>query len=232
MLESGVGGQDGVVGLNNSGGDLRSGIDGKLQLGLLPVVHGKSLHEKGRKSRSSSSSKGVEEQKSLKTSTLVSKLPDPVQDEVHNLLADGVVAPGVVVGGVLLSVDQLLRMVKLTVSSNSGLVNDSWLQVNEDSSWNMLSASGLGEEGLEGVVPKCLVRGHAAIGLDSMLEAVELPTSIANLATGLADMNRDTLTLKGNVCILTVKCLVSNCGSYHCKISAPRESQGDSCSAT
>ena len=232
MLESGVGGQDGVVGLNNSGGHLRSGIDGKLQLGLLPVVHGKSLHQQSGESRSSSSSKGVEEQKSLKTSTLVSKLPDPVQDEVHNLLADGVVAPGVVVGGVLLSVDQLLRMVKLTVSSNSGLVNDSWLQVNEDSSWNMIATSSLGEEGLEGVISEGLVRGHAAIGLDSMLEAVELPTSIANLATGLADMNRDTLTLKGNVCILTVKCLVSNCGSYHCKISAPRESQGDSCSAT
>ena len=110
MLKSGVGGQDGVVGLNNSGGDLRSGIDGKLQLGLLPVVHGKTLHEKGRKSRSSSSSKGVEEQKSLKTSTLVSKLPDPVQDEVHNLLADGVVAPGVVVGSVLLARDQLEMM--------------------------------------------------------------------------------------------------------------------------
>ena len=118
MLESGVGGQDGVVGLNNSGGDLRSRIDGKLQLGLLPVVHGKSLHEKGRESRSSSTSKGVEEQKSLKTSTLVSKLPDPVQDEVNNLLADGVVAPGVVVGGVLLPIDQLLRVEQLAVCAS------------------------------------------------------------------------------------------------------------------
>ena len=198
MLEGGVGGQDGVVGLNNSGGDLRSGIDGKLQLGLLPIVHGESLHQQSGESRSSSSSEGVEEQKSLKTSTLVSKLPDPVQDEVHNLLADGVVAPGVVVGSVLLSVDQLLRMVKLTVSSNSGLVNDSWLQVNEDSSWNMLSASGLGEEGLEGVVPKCLVRGHTTIRLDSMLQAVELPTGVSNLNSSLADMDRDTLTLERN----------------------------------
>ena len=120
----------------------------------------------------------------------------PVHRNLYLLLPNGVVAPGVVVGSVLLSVDQLLRMVKLTVSSNSGLVNDSWLQVNEDSSWNVLSASGLGEEGLEGVISEGLVRGHAAIGLDSMLEAVELPTGVSNLDSGLADMDRDTLTLQ------------------------------------
>ena len=34
------------------------------------------------------------------------------------------------------------------------------------------------------------------IRLDAMLEAVELPTSITNLTAGLADMDRDTLTLK------------------------------------
>jgi len=131
----------------------------------------------------------MEEKKSLKTSTLISKLPDSVQNQINNLLADGVVTPGVVVGGVLLSVDQLFGMVELTISSNPGLVNDSWLQVNKDSSWNMIATSSLGEEGLEGVISESLVRGHTTIWLDSMLKAVELPASIANLATSLADMN-------------------------------------------
>ena len=131
----------------------------------------------------------MEDEKSLEPGALVSKLPDPVQNQVNNLLADGVVAPGVVVGGVLLAVDQLLGVVELLVGSNSGLVNYGGLQVNKDSSRNMFSTAGLGEEGLEGVVSKCLVRGHAAIGLDTVLQAVELPTGVSNLDSSLSDMN-------------------------------------------
>ena len=138
----------------------------------------------------------MKDEKSLKPMSLISHSSDPVHGNFYLLLADGVVAPGVVVGSVLLSVDQLLRMVKLTVSSNSGLVNDSWLQVNEDSSWNMIATSSLGEEGLEGVISEGLVRGHMTIRLDAMLEAVELPTGVSNLTAGLADMDRDTLTLE------------------------------------
>ena len=131
----------------------------------------------------------MEDEETLETSALISQLPDPVQNQVHDLLADGVVTPCVVVGGVLLAVDQLFRMVELTVSSNSGLVDDSRLQVNKDSSWNMVATSSLGEEGLERVISEGLVRGHMTIRLDAMLQAVELPTGIANLATGLANMN-------------------------------------------
>merc|ERR1739836_192141 len=107
----------------------------------------------------------MEEKKSLKTRTLVGQLPDSVQNQIHDLLANGIVAPGVVVGSVLLAIDQLLRMVELAIGSNSGLVDDSWLQVNEDSSWNMIATSSLREEGLEGVVSKSLIRGHMAIRL-------------------------------------------------------------------
>ena len=134
----------------------------------------------------------MEKKKSLKTSTLVSQLPDSVQNQIHDLLANGVVAPGVVVGGVLLAIDQLLGMVKLTVGSDSGLVNDSGLQVNKDSSWNMFSTTSLREAGLEGVVSKSLIRGHAAIRLDTVLQAVELPTGVSNLDSSLSDMNRNT----------------------------------------
>ena len=34
-----------------------------------------------------------------------------------------------------------------------------------------------------------------AVGLDAMLEAVELPTGVSDLATGLADVDGDALTL-------------------------------------
>ena len=45
----------------------------------------------------------------------------PVQDQVDDLLADGVVAPGVVVGRVLLPRHQLLRVEQLAVRSSPNL---------------------------------------------------------------------------------------------------------------
>ena len=44
VLQGGVGAQRGVVGLHHSGGHLGCRVDAELQLGLLPVVHGESLH--------------------------------------------------------------------------------------------------------------------------------------------------------------------------------------------
>ena len=105
-------------------------------------------------------------------------------------------APGVVIGSVLLAVDELLRMVELTVRSNTGLVNDSGLEVHENSPRHVLAGPSLGEEGLEGVIAEGLVAGHAAIRLDAVLEAVELPTGVTDLATSLADVDGDTLTLQ------------------------------------
>ena len=122
MLQGGVGVEDGVVWLHHGGGHLRSGVDGELQLGLLAVVHGETLHQQGGESGSSSTTKGVEEKESLETSALISQLPDPVKNQVNNLLANGVVTPGVVVGGVLLASDQLLGVKQLTISSSSNLV--------------------------------------------------------------------------------------------------------------
>ena len=61
----------------------------------------------------------------------------------------------------------------------------------------MLSSTGLREERGEGVIATHeLVRGHVSVGLDAMLQAVKLPAGIANLAAGLADVDRDALTLK------------------------------------
>ena len=60
----------------------------------------------------------------------------------------------------------------------------------------MLSGTSFGKESGEGVIPTHeLVGGHMAVGLDAVLEAVELPAGITDLATGLTDMDGDTFTL-------------------------------------
>ena len=47
VFQGGVGGEDGVVWFDNSGGDLWSWVDGELQLGFLTVINGKTFHQKG-----------------------------------------------------------------------------------------------------------------------------------------------------------------------------------------
>ena len=61
----------------------------------------------------------------------------------------------------------------------------------------MLSSSGLAKEGVKGVISSTdsLVRRHLAVGLDTMLETVELPAGISDLNTGLSSVDRNTLTL-------------------------------------
>ena len=50
-------------------------------------------------------------------------------------------ATSVIVGGILLSGNQLLRVEKLAVSSGSDFINDGWLQVNEDGTGNVLAGT-------------------------------------------------------------------------------------------
>ena len=73
----------------------------------------------------------------------------------------------------------------------------SGLQVYEDSTWHVFAGSSLAKEGVEGVVSTAdsLVRRHLTVGLDTVLETVELPAGISYLDTGLSDVDRDTLTL-------------------------------------
>ena len=67
MLQRGVGGQYGVVGLHNGRRHLRRGVDGELQLGPLAVVDGEALHEQGGEARASAASEAVEDEEALKT---------------------------------------------------------------------------------------------------------------------------------------------------------------------
>ena len=61
----------------------------------------------------------------------------------------------------------------------------------------MFPGAGLGEEGVEAVVAAAdgLVGGHLAVGLDAVLQAVELPAGVAHLAARLAQVNGDTFPL-------------------------------------
>ena len=71
VLQSGVGGEDGVVRLHHGRRYLGGGVDGKLKLGFLAVVDREALHEKGSKSRAGAASERVEDEESLQPRALV-----------------------------------------------------------------------------------------------------------------------------------------------------------------
>merc|ERR1719443_695549 len=65
MLQGGMGTQGRVVGLHNGSCNLGSGVDGEFELGFLPIVHRKTLHQERSETRASSTSKGMENEESL-----------------------------------------------------------------------------------------------------------------------------------------------------------------------
>ena len=64
----------------------------------------------------------MEDEETLKASALVSKLSDAVKNKINNLLSNGVMATGIVVGSILLASDQLLRVEKLTIGTSAYLI--------------------------------------------------------------------------------------------------------------
>jgi hypothetical protein len=196
VLKEGMGGEHGVVGLNNGGGDLRGRIDGESELGLLTIIDGKSLEEEGAETGSSSTTDGVEDEETLETSALIGKLSNSVEAEINDLLTNGVVTSGEVVGGIFLTGDELLGMEELSVGSGSNLIDDGGLEIEEDASGDVLAGTGLREEGVESIVTTSdrLIRRHLTIGLDTVLEAEQLPARVTDLNTGLTDMDSDSFT--------------------------------------
>ena len=127
-----------------SSGHLWSRVDGKLELRLFAIIHRKTFHKKGSEARTSTTTKAVEDQESLQTTALVRKFANAVQNDINNLLSDGVVTTSIVVGGILFSGDQLLWVEQLTVGASAYFVNDGWFQIYVDGTRNVLARATTG----------------------------------------------------------------------------------------
>jgi len=191
VLKEGVSGEHRVVWLNDGSGDLWGWVDGETELGLLSVIDGKSLEEERSETGSGTTTDGVVDKETLETSALIGELTDAIEAEVNNLLTDGVVTTSEVVGGILLTGDELLWMEKLSIGSGTDFIDDGWLEIEEDTSWDVLASTSLGEEGVESIIATTdsLIRWHLTVRLDSVLEAEELPAGVTDLDTGLSDVN-------------------------------------------
>lgn len=195
VLDRAVGGQDGVVGLNDGGRHPRGRVDGELQLALLPVVGRQALEEERAEARTGAAAERVEDEEALEGVAVVcdaaldtgwgerhfgssgqrtSDTTDAVNDTVGHLLANGIVATGIVVGGILFPADQQLGVEQLTVRAGTDLIDGRRVQIDEEGPGNVFAAARLGEEGLErpGVTRVLDVGVGATIGPETMLEEV------------------------------------------------------------
>ena len=166
-------------------------IDGESELGFLTVIDGKSLEEERSETGTGSSTDGVEDEETLETSALIGELSDSVEAEINDLTTDGVMSSGEVVGSIFFTGDELLWMEQLSVGSGSDLIDNGGLEIEEDGSGDVLTGTGLGEEGVESVVTTTdgLIGGHLTVRLNSVLKAVELPAGVTDLDTGLTDVD-------------------------------------------
>ena len=87
-------------------------------------------------------------------------------------------------------------MEELSVGSGSNLINNGWFEIEEDGSWDVLTSTSLGEEGVESIITTTygLIGGHLAIRLNAVFQAEQLPAGITDLDTGLTDVNADGFT--------------------------------------
>ena len=72
-----------------------------------------------------------------------------IQSTIQDLLTNGVVTSGVVVGGILLTTDQQLGVEELTVVTSSDLIDWGRVQINEDGTRDVFAAASLGEDSVE-----------------------------------------------------------------------------------
>jgi hypothetical protein len=170
MFQEGMSRQDGVVRFHNGSRDLRGRIDTEVQLGLLSIIDGETFQKQRTKSRSSSSSNGMEDEESLKSSTVIGQLADMFQSNVDQFLSNGIMTTSVVVGGIFLASDQFLGMKERSIGTGSHFIDHSWFQVNHDGTRNVLSRIGFREEGVEGIglFANRLVVFHGSIWIDSV----------------------------------------------------------------
>ena len=191
VLQQGVRREDAVVRLHDGGGDLRRRVDGEPHLRLLAVVHGEALEQQRAEARPGAAADGVEHEETLEAGAVVRELADAVEAEVDDLLPDGVVPARVVVRGVLLARDELLRVEQVLVRAAANLVDDGRLEVEEDGAGHVLAGARLREERVERIV---LDGGRAAIpqnaiGPNAVLKAVELPARVADLHAALPEVD-------------------------------------------
>jgi hypothetical protein len=81
----------------------------------------------------------VKDQETLETTAVIGNTANFVQNLVDELLANSIVATGVVVGCIFLAGDHMLGVEKITVGASANFINDVGLEIAVDRSWDVFA---------------------------------------------------------------------------------------------
>ena len=88
---------------------MRRWRNGEGKLGLATIINAQTFKEERTKTGTSTSTSGMENEESLKAWAVVSKLADAVQDGIDKFFTDSVVTTGIVIGSILVYMDEYLE---------------------------------------------------------------------------------------------------------------------------
>ena len=95
VLEGRVRGENRVVRLDDRAGQLWSRVHTELKLGLLAVIRRQTLQQQSAEPRPGTSSKGMENEESLETRTVIRQTTELIHHGIDELLSDGVVSASI-----------------------------------------------------------------------------------------------------------------------------------------
>ena len=162
-------GEGGVVRLDNCVRNLGGGYDGEGGHDPVGVFLTDLGDEECSHAGSGSASERVSQLESLKAITALSFLPDYVQNRVDEFGSLGVMSLGPVVSSSRLSEDEVVRSEDLAERSGSDGVHGSGLQVDKDSTGNVLSSGSLVEVDIDPLQLKVGVTVVCTGGVNTML---------------------------------------------------------------
>ena len=169
-----------IVRFHDGGSDLRSRGDGEGKFGFTAIIDRQTFQEKGTKTRASSTTSGVENHEALETGAVIGEFADTIQHQIDDFFANGVVTTGIVVGSIFLTGNELLRVVKLAVSTGTDFITHTRFQINKYGTRYVFARTSFREKRVEGIITTTngFVGRHLTIRLDAVLQAVKLPACL------------------------------------------------------
>ena len=116
-------------------------------------------------------------------------LSDDIEDGVDELSSLGVVTLGPVVTGTSLTEDEVVWSEELTEWASSDGVHGTWLEIHEDSSWDVSSTSGLVVVDVDSLELEIGVTVVGTGGVNTVLVGDDLPEFGTDLVTALTTLD-------------------------------------------
>jgi len=198
VLDELVDGQGGIVWLDDSVGDLWRWHDGEGSHHAVWKLLANLADEKRTHTGTSTTTKGVGDLETLEAIAALSLTTDNVEDLVDELGTLSVVTLGPVVSGTGLAEDEVVGAEKLTERTSTDSIHGTWLQIDEDGTWDVLVARSLVKVDVHALklhVGGAIVDSSA---IKAMLARDVLPEGCAYLVATLAGLKVDDLAHCGN----------------------------------